>query len=167
MKWCVLIQKWVCIMLNSSWKAMQLCMKNGSGKHPNGPSTCTHALVLCYFGQMRWSWMFWNGEVKGNKFHVEHFSFGAWNMENLEVEVWKFQHVENFTKCQAIYFNIPPCLTFYVSSKWEKCLHKSCISFKDLQNSHQFHVIWIYNDRVMHFWSFKKSLVQWYRSKMT
>ena len=95
------------------------------------------------------------------------FSFGAWNMENFEVEVWKFQHVEKFSKCQAIYLNIPPCLTFYVSFKWETYLHKSCNYFKDLKNGHQFHVIWIWKDRFMHFWSLEKSLVQWYRSKMT
>ena len=95
------------------------------------------------------------------------FPFEACIMMNFEVEVWKFQHVEIFSKCQAIYLNIPPCLTFYVSFKWEKCLHKSCISLKDLQNGHQFHVIWIWNDRVMHFWSLEKSLDQWYRSKVT
>ena len=95
------------------------------------------------------------------------FSFGTWIMVNLEVEVWKFQHVEKFSKCQAICLNIPPCLTFYVIFKWEKCLYQSCISFKDLQNGHKFHVIWIYNDRVMHFGSLGKSFVQWYRSKMT
>ena len=98
---------------------------------------------------------------------LDTFSSGTWIMVNFEVEVWKFQHVEIFSKCQAIYLNIPSCLTFYVSFKWEMCLHKSCISFKDIQNGHQFHVIWIWYDRVMHFWSLEKSLVQWYRSKMT
>ena len=88
-------------------------------------------------------------------------------MENFDVEVWKFQHVEIFSKCQAIYLNIPHCLTFYVSFKWEKCLHQSCSYFKDLQTGHQFHVIWIWNDRVMYFWSLEKSLDQWYMSKMT
>ena len=51
----------------------------------NGPSTCTHALVLCYFGQMRWSWTFWNGEVKGNNFHVEHFFI--WSLYHDEFSV--------------------------------------------------------------------------------
>ena len=88
-------------------------------------------------------------------------------MVNFEVEVWKFQHVEIFSKCQVIYLNIPPCLTFYVSFKWEKCLHQSFISFEYLKNGYQFHVIWIYNDWVIHFWSLEKALVQWYRSKMT
>ena len=95
------------------------------------------------------------------------FSFGAWNMNNFEAEVWKFQHVEKFSKCQVIYLSIPPCLTFYVSFKWENCLHQSCISFKFLQHGHKFDVIWIWNDRVIYFWSLEKSLVQWYRSKVT
>ena len=95
------------------------------------------------------------------------FSFGAWNLENFEVEVWKNLTYQNFSKCQAICLNNPPCLTFYVSFKWEKCLHQRCISFKFLQNGHQFHVIWIWNDRVMHFWSLEKSLDQWHRSKVT
>jgi hypothetical protein len=54
---------------------------------------------------------------RGTSLMFKKFSFEAWNMENFEVEVWKFQHVEIFSKCQAIYFNIPPCLTFYVSLK--------------------------------------------------
>ena len=74
-------------------EAIQLCMKNGSGKHPNGPSTCTHAQVHCYFGQMRWTWMFWKGEIKGNNFHVERFSFEACIMMNFELEVWEIKHI--------------------------------------------------------------------------
>ena len=95
------------------------------------------------------------------------FSFGAWIMVNLKVEVWKKLTYQNFSKCQAICLNIPPCLTFYMTFKWETFLHQSCIYFKDLQNGHQFHVIWIWNDRVMHFLSLEKSLDQWYRSKVT
>ena len=95
------------------------------------------------------------------------FSFGAWNLEKFEVEVWKNLTYKFFSKCQAICLNIPPCLTFYRSFKWEKCLHQSCRYLKDLQNFHQCHVIWILNDRVMHFWSLEKSLDQWYKSKVT
>jgi hypothetical protein len=54
---------------------------------------------------------------RGTTFMFNTFSFGACNMENFEVEVWKFQHIKKFSKCQAIYLNIPPCLTFYVSFK--------------------------------------------------
>jgi hypothetical protein len=59
------------------------------------------------------------GKVRsgGTTFMFNIFSFRAWNMENFEVEVWKFEHVEIFSKCQAIYLNIPPCLTFYMSFK--------------------------------------------------
>ena len=93
------------------------------------------------------------------------FSFGAWNLEIFEVEVWKNLTYHKFPKCQAICLNIPSCLTFNRSFKWETCMHQSCIYLKYLQNGHQFHVIWIWNDRVMHFWSLEKSLDQWYRSK--
>jgi hypothetical protein len=54
---------------------------------------------------------------RGTSLMLNTFSFGAWVMVNFEVEVWKFQHVENFPKCKVIYLNIPPYLTFYVSFK--------------------------------------------------
>ena len=88
-------------------------------------------------------------------------------MKKFEVEVWKKFTYQNCSKCQAMCLNIPPCLTFYMRFNWETFLHKSCSYLKDLQNYHQFHVIWILNDRVMHFWSLTKSLDQWYRSKVT
>jgi hypothetical protein len=69
------------------------------------------------------------------------FPFEACIMMNFEGEAWKFQHVENFSKCQPIYLNIPPCLTFYVSFKWETCLHQSCSYCKGLKNGHKFDLI--------------------------
>jgi hypothetical protein len=59
------------------------------------------------------------GKVRsiGTTFMFNTFPIEAYIMMNFEVEVWKFQHVEIFSKCQAIYLNIPPCLTFYVSFK--------------------------------------------------
>jgi hypothetical protein len=59
------------------------------------------------------------GKVRSREttFMFNTFPFGACIMMNFEVDVWKFQHVEIFSKCQAIYLNIPPCLTFYVSFK--------------------------------------------------
>jgi hypothetical protein len=71
------------------------------------------------------------------------FPFGTCIMVNFEVEVWKFQHVGKISKCQVTYFIIPPCLTFYVNSKWERCIHKSYISFKEIKNGHQFGIICI------------------------
>ena len=104
---------------------------------------------------------------RGRSLMLNTFSFGAWNLEIFEVEVWKNLTYQNISKCQAICLNIPSCLTFYMSFKWEKCLYKSCSSLKYLQNGHQLDIIWIYNEWVMHFWSWGKSLVQWYWSKMT
>ena len=130
------------------------------------PCSC-HAQPMHSLSKMNEFELFGKVRSRGTTFMFNTFSFGAWNLEKFEVEVWKILTYQNFSKCQAICLNIPPCLTFYGSFKWEKCLHKSCISLKYLQNGHQFHVIWIWNDRVMHFWSLEKSLDQWYRSKVT
>ena len=78
--------------------------------------------------------IFGNVRSRGTTFMFNSFPFEACTMMNFEVDVWKFQHIENVSKCQVIYLNIPPCLTFYVSFKLEKCIHQSYISFKYLQN---------------------------------
>ena len=146
---------------------MQLCMKNGSGKHPNGPSTCTHAQVLCYVGQMRWSWTFWNGEVKGNNFHVEHFFTWACIMMNFQLDVWEIKHIWKFSKSQVKCSLLPPWITFSMDFKWEAFFNESCSSFKPIQFSHKFDLNWILHEGVMHFRSSGISLVQWTWAKMT
>ena len=127
----------------------------------------SHAQPMHFSSKMNEFELFGKVRSRGTTFMFNTFSFEAWNLKKFKVEVWKFLTYQIFSKCQAICLNIPPCLTFYMSFKWEKCLHQSCIYFKYLQNGHQFHVIWIWNDRVMHFWSLEKSLNQWYRSKVT
>jgi hypothetical protein len=51
--------------------------------------------------------------------------------------------------------------------KWETLLLKSCMSFKPIQFGHQFDLIWIWHEGVIHFRSWGKSLVQLYWSEMT
>jgi hypothetical protein len=54
---------------------------------------------------------------RGTSLMLNTFSFGAWNFEKFEVEVWKNLAYQKFSKCQAICLNVPPCLTFYMSFK--------------------------------------------------
>ena len=128
-----LIHNWVWTSLKLNWSARQLYMEVWSLIFAKW---WCNVQAMCNPFNSRPKWMkldFMERLDKGNKFDVQNFFIRTWNMENFEVEVWKFQHVEKFTKCQAIYFNILPCLTFYVSFKWEKCLHQSCISLNTLK----------------------------------
>ena len=62
---------------------------------------------------------------------------------------------------------LPPWITFAISCKWKWFLHKSCSYFIPFRLGHKFHIIWIWNEGVMHFRSWGKLLVQWWWSKMT
>ena len=61
----------------------------------------------------------------------------------------------------------PPWITYAMSSKWKWFLQKSCSYFIPLQLGHKFHIIWIWNEGVMHFKIWGKLLVPWWWSKMT
>ena len=58
------------------------------------------------------------------------------------------------------------CLSWPRDSNSTIAIHKSCISLKNLQNGNKFDLIWIWDEWVMHFWRWGKSLVQWYWSIM-
>ena len=59
-----------------------------------------------------------------------HLELGTWRI--LRWKFGNFNILKFFSKCQAIYLNIPPCLTFYGSFKWGKCIHQSCSSLKEI-----------------------------------
>ena len=86
---------------------------------PNGTIHCIHAQILQYWSKWDDLGIFGKVRSRGETFMVNTFTFESLIMMNFEAEVCKFQHVKFFSKCQVIYLNIPTCLTFYVSFKWD------------------------------------------------
>ena len=77
----------------------------------------SHAQTTQTLSKMDEIGLFWNFRSRGTTLMLNIFPFETCIMVNFEVEVWKFQHVKVFSKCQAICSIIPPWLTFHVSSK--------------------------------------------------
>ena len=146
---------------------MQSCMKCGSENHPNGSSHCTHAQALHSWSKWDDLGLFGKVRSRGKTLMLNTFSFEAWTMMNFEVEVWEIKHIWKFSKSQVKCSLFPPWITFSMDFKWEAFFNESCSSFKPIQFSHEFDLIWIWHEGVMHFRSWGKSLVRWYWPKMT
>ena len=100
-------------------------------------------------------------------FMLNTFSFEACIMMNFQLEVWEIKHIWKFSKSQVKCSLFPPWITFSMDFKWEAFFNESCSSFKPIQFSHKFDLIWILHEGVMHFRSWGISLVQWTWAKMT
>ena len=58
----------------------------------------SYSELKLFFGKVR---------SRGTSLMLNTFSFGAWNLEIFEVEVWKNLTYQKNSKCQAICLNIP------------------------------------------------------------
>ena len=117
----------------------------------------------------KWSYLgcFRKVTSRGTNLMLNIFPFGAWIMMNFKVEVGEIKHGWKFSKYQVKWPLLPPWITFVMDFKWKNFLHQSCSSSKLLLFGHQFDLVCIWHEGVMHFRSWGKSLVQWYWPKMT
>jgi hypothetical protein len=106
--WCILVQKWVRIMLKSCHVAMHLCMKYGSENHPNGISHCTHVQVLHSLSKWDDFELFGKMRSRETTIMLNMFSFEAWIMMNFKVEVWEIKHIWKKFKYQVKCSLLPP-----------------------------------------------------------